>query len=182
MAGSAAKNLRLFVDMCGYEAMPNVVIVTTMWSEVSQADGKRRENQLKTEFWKDMLAARCQVVAFQDTHESAWSILDRLTDSKKPRAHFQISSEIVDSRRKLNETTAGITLRKELQKLMKERQEASSRIQKQAQTLDNEAMIEQLNRQQREIEEKINSTLVQLQQLKVPIARRIRNLFLFNRH
>jgi len=178
MAGSAAKNLRLFVDMCGQKAMTNVIIVTTMWSEVIEEDAVRREEELKRDFWNDLLASGCQVSRFQETRESAWSIVDGITG--KLGAQVQISSEMVDFRRKLNETTAGITLSKELGKLIKDRKDAARRLQEQAQDQNNKVMVEELKRQHKEIEEKIRVTVAQLEQLKIPIARKIRNLFTFS--
>ena len=75
MAGSAGKNLRLFIDMCGQDAMTNVIIVTTMWGEVREETGKKREYELKKDFWNGLLASGCQVKRFEDTIESAWTIL-----------------------------------------------------------------------------------------------------------
>jgi hypothetical protein len=55
--------------------MPNVVIVTTMWSKVTEEEGTMREEVLKREVWKDMLGDGCKTHRFKDTYESAWHIV-----------------------------------------------------------------------------------------------------------
>jgi len=59
--------------------MPNAVVATTMWDKVSEADGKRREVQLKSDFFKGMIDNGCKIKRFKNTHESAWDILGSLT-------------------------------------------------------------------------------------------------------
>jgi len=78
MSGSAMKNLRLFSSMCGKDAMPNVVIVTTMWSKVSEVEGTERETDLKRDVWNEMLGGGCSVVRFKDTLDSAWDIIGNI--------------------------------------------------------------------------------------------------------
>jgi len=85
MSGSAMKNLRLFSTMCGKDAMPNVVIVTTMWSKVSEVEGTERETDLKGDVWNEMLGGGCSVVRFKDTPDSAWDII-RNIPQKEMRA------------------------------------------------------------------------------------------------
>jgi hypothetical protein len=94
MAGSLLKNLRMFVSLCGQEAMPNVVIATTMWGEVRTENGERREKELKETFWKDLLDEGCRVERFEDTYESAWLIVDRL--AMEDRAKMRLTHEMVD--------------------------------------------------------------------------------------
>jgi len=55
--------------------MPNVVIVTTMWSKVSEEEGTMREEVLKREVWNEMPNSGCRTERFEDTCESAWKIV-----------------------------------------------------------------------------------------------------------
>ena len=71
MAGSLLKNLRMFISMCGQEAMPNVVLVMTIRGELRMDTGERREKELKETFWKEMLDNGCRVECFGDPYESA---------------------------------------------------------------------------------------------------------------
>jgi hypothetical protein len=55
--------------------MPKVTIATTMWSEVGEEIGARREAQLKEEDWKHFLTGGCKMGRFEDTLNSAWEIV-----------------------------------------------------------------------------------------------------------
>jgi hypothetical protein len=83
----------MFTNLCGQDAMPNVVFVTTMWSElVAEETGARREEELKS-FLAEMEAGGCAVERFQETAESAWGIVDRLSSKAlEGLRHKQYSS------------------------------------------------------------------------------------------
>jgi hypothetical protein len=173
MAGSLLKNLRMFVSLCGQEAMPNVVIATTMWGEVKQENGERREKELKEAFWKDLLDGGCRVERFKDTYESAWFIIDRL--ATEDWAKMRLSHEMVDKRLALQQTEAGMTLNIELKKLIQARKDASRRLRAQAKKQDNTLIVQELNVQQAKIDEQIMKTADELQKLKIPFVARIRS-------
>jgi hypothetical protein len=42
--------------LCGPNNLRNVILATTMWEKISEAEGVCRESQLKREFWSDMIA------------------------------------------------------------------------------------------------------------------------------
>jgi hypothetical protein len=171
MAGSLLKNLQMFISVCGQDAMPNVVLATTMWGEVRKETGERREKELMGSFWKDMLAAGCTVERFEDTYESAWLIIDRATQDW---ANVQVSHEMVDRRLKLSQTTAGITLNNELKRLIKARKDASRKLRAQTKKQDNTLIVEELNMRQVEIDKQISQTADELRNLKIPLAAHIR--------
>ena len=134
-----------------------------------------REAKLETSFWKDMVDDGCSIKRFKDTHESAWDIIGSLT--AKDRAKVLLPREIVDNRLRLNETQAGVTLNKELEKLIKDQEVAARRLRNLAKNQDNELVVQQLNGQQAEIEEDIRKTADQLREMKIPLTRRIRLFF-----
>jgi hypothetical protein len=175
MLGLVLKNLEMFATLCGQQAMPNVIIATTMWGEVQQAKGERREQELKRDFWKDMIADGCRTERFKDTYESAWRIIGSLRE--KARAPVLLSHEIVDNHLRLNETQAGIALNKKLEMLLKDLKDAARRLQEQARNQNDELVVQELNKKQVEIEEKIRRTSDQLRELKIPMARRVNLLF-----
>jgi hypothetical protein len=72
------KSFQLFAALCGQKKTPNIVIATTMWGDINEKTGIRRETELKNTFWADMVADGCSVERFHDTAESAWRIVDRL--------------------------------------------------------------------------------------------------------
>jgi len=109
MSGSAMKNLRIFSNLCGRDAMPNVVIVTTMWSKVDVNDGIEREKVLKQEVWKPLLNSGCRVERFDNTHKSAWDIVEQST-GKDTATHLLVQTEMVDSGKTFEQTQAGSDL------------------------------------------------------------------------
>ncbi|KIM82902.1 hypothetical protein PILCRDRAFT_820197 [Piloderma croceum F 1598] len=178
MKGSALKDLRVFGTVCGDKAMPNVIIVTTKWKNITIEHGVQREKELETRFWKDMIAAGCVTARFEGSYESAWSIIGSLDD--KHQAQVQLSHEIVDSNLRLNETQAGIALNEELLQLIKSQKESARRLRALAQNQNNGLAMHELDEQQAQIEAKIRQTSDQLREMKIPISRQI-HLFFKNR-
>jgi hypothetical protein len=165
----------VFASLCGQQAMPNVILATTMWGRVEGEIGARREQQLQSEFWKDMLADGCEVERFENSYDSAWRIIDSF--SEKERAPVLLPREIVDGQLRLNETEAGIALNDELLKLINEQKEAAHRLDEQAGNHDNGLVVQELNERKAEIEERIHRTADQLLQMKIPFTRRVRLFF-----
>lgn len=58
MQGSAKLNLSMFKKLCGPDALKNVILVTTMWDRVSEAEGAAREYELTStpDFWGWMVS------------------------------------------------------------------------------------------------------------------------------
>lgn len=113
LAGTPLRNLAVFKDLCGDDNLQNIVFVTTMWDEVeSQSVGCKREEELLSSFWKDMILLGSRTCRFLGTHESAWEIINRLDleGSRQRRAPLQIQREMVDRGLPLHETTAAKTL------------------------------------------------------------------------
>jgi hypothetical protein len=156
--------------------MPNVVLVTTMWAKVDREEGEEREEELKNDFWQDMMAGGCKTARFDKTHESAWRIIDSLAG--QDRAKVLLSTEIVDNELGLPETQAGIALNKELEKLIKDRKQAVRKLEQQVKRYPNDLEVQELNQQTAaEIEEKIRQTADQLRKMKVPFTRKVRLFF-----
>jgi chromosome condensin MukBEF ATPase and DNA-binding subunit MukB len=155
--------------------MPNVVIVTTMWGHVKEEDGIRREEELKRDVWKDMLADGCRTERFKDTYNSAWDIISNV--AQKNTAQVLLSREIVDTDLRLNETQVGIALNKELEKLIKDQKDAAGKLRELANNQDNELVVQELNGRKADIEAKIYQTAEQLREMKIPFSRRVRLFF-----
>ena len=177
MGGSLVKNLLIFSSMCGRTAMPNVVIVTTMWGEVALDVGLRREEELKKNFWCDLIANGCRVARFEDSCQSAWSIVNELTENSTTRV--LISAEMVETNRHLNETRAAITLNHELQKLVTEQKEATRLLDDQAQKQSDRLLADRLIQQKASIQAEISQTEDQLRRLKIPLRRQLAGNFVW---
>jgi len=106
MTGSLLNNLNIFKSICGKKAMPNVVIATTMWGIVGGDEGEGREEELKGDFWKEILADGCKTARFDQTYESAWHIIGSILCSN-PGTTLHIQEEMTNGRKPFHETTAG---------------------------------------------------------------------------
>ena len=85
--------------------MSNVVLTTTMWDEVGDAEGKEREELLKNDFWKDMMANGCKTERFENTYEDAWRIVGSLSQNSSAMT-FLIQDEMGEGKT-LDDTRVG---------------------------------------------------------------------------
>jgi len=175
MTGSVLKNLRIFISLCGQKAMPSVVCATTMWSEVPKVKAVEREKELKDDFWKEMVAAGCKVHRFKDTYNSAWGIIGDGTERDQTAVLLQL--EVVEDRLRLNETHAGKTLNEELERLIKDRQNAARMLEDEAKKQNNELVVNELNGQKAQIDDNIIRVADQIRLLKISLGRRIALFF-----
>lgn len=100
MTGSLLGNIQTFASFCGQTAMPNVVIVTTMWDKVEDEEGSDREEELRDSFWKDMVTKGCKTERFDNTYESAWRIIGSVV------GRDGVPSEIIDNGRRFADNYA----------------------------------------------------------------------------
>jgi len=92
MAGSLRTGFQTFGSLCGQDAMPNVILATTMWGEVKKRNiGEQREKELKENYWRDMLKDGCRLLRFNGTYDSAWEIVGGLAKEDKGKARPQTS-------------------------------------------------------------------------------------------
>ncbi|KAG8823273.1 hypothetical protein FRC18_010768 [Serendipita sp. 400] len=86
--------------------MPNVVIVTTFWSILSNNKmvGELRVAYLKQSYWSDMIDKGCWVAEFQDSYESAHQII---SNHNRKCKGILLSEELVVKHKSLTETQAG---------------------------------------------------------------------------
>ena len=103
--GSSLKALNIFKKICGELAFKNVLLVTTRWNEIKEADGAAREKQLREDFWAYMLGNGSTMTRFNSTRESAMVIVSKLVS--KQTIVLELQRELVNEGRTLQETTAG---------------------------------------------------------------------------
>ncbi|EDR05774.1 uncharacterized protein LACBIDRAFT_294760 [Laccaria bicolor S238N-H82] len=60
MRGTPLRNLKMFEELCGSEVLANVILTTTFWSQVTPDVGSQREEQLKCDFWAEMISHGCK--------------------------------------------------------------------------------------------------------------------------
>jgi hypothetical protein len=102
---SSVKTLNIFKKICGADALKNVLLVTTRWSEVDSVLGAKREKELREQFWAYMIGNGSHMARFHGDTDSAISLLSQLLS--KEAVVMDIQRQLVDEGKKLNETSAG---------------------------------------------------------------------------
>ncbi|RDB28377.1 hypothetical protein Hypma_015573 [Hypsizygus marmoreus] len=178
MMGTPLKNLEMFRHLCGDKAVQNVILATTKWDEVTEDVGSRREKQLVEKYWKHMLDLGSGMCRFLRTPESAWEIVNLILDRVQHSTvdSLQIQVELVDLRKIIPETEAGRTLRCTLEELLVSEKKVAEQLRRDGGTKKDSRLWETFSEHQA----KIQSTLNQIQELKIPLSRRITS-FLSNR-
>ncbi|KAF8811262.1 hypothetical protein BYT27DRAFT_7208685 [Phlegmacium glaucopus] len=128
MAGTPLKNLRLFEELCGKNALHNIILTTTWWNEVDEETGRLRENVLKSKNWRSMFDRGSTISRFLRTRESALEVIEPLIDAANAKSSLLLQQELVDMRTKLPETSSALRLCTELEDLVKKRQAVLERI------------------------------------------------------
>lgn len=114
----ATKNLQMFQKLTGEKNLKNVMLATSMWDKVSADEGRAREQELKSKFWKVLLAFEAKTVRYAGTPESARSIA-RAMMANKP-FFVQLQREMGKDNKALRDTEAGRQVMMELVKLKEE--------------------------------------------------------------
>lgn len=107
MRGTPLRNLKMFEELCGSDGLANVILTTTFWSQVIPNVGSQREEQLKSEFWAEMIRHGCRVARFDPwSYENAWKIIDLLNVAVPHRHALKVQIEIVDEKKNFSKTSA----------------------------------------------------------------------------
>ena len=121
MDGSSVKYVKMFQKLCGPDALQNVLLATTQWSNVNQAQGESRERELRDgRFWGGLITEGASVTRFMGTRESGMELIDKLMGYQpKP---LDIQDQIVGEKMEMSETNAGKFMNEELVSLQEEYQ------------------------------------------------------------
>jgi hypothetical protein len=117
MQGSAKRNLLLFRELCGQDALRKVILATTMWDKVPTEEAITREKQLIDipEYWGWMLQKGSSCHRHNNTVTSAMDIIHLLAKHTTPIA-TKLQKQLVDDGLQLGQTSAGQELQSELNK------------------------------------------------------------------
>ncbi|TFK33953.1 hypothetical protein BDQ12DRAFT_690350 [Crucibulum laeve] len=172
MAGTPYRNLRMFGELYGDKAARNVILVTTMWDRVQRHLGEKRESELKSKYWKVLLDRGSDCYRFDNTQASAWAVIDKILESDDTET-LLLQEELVELRKRLQETQAGITLYDTLQKALLEQKETIRQLAEQATLQNNPKLAKELEDEYKRIQITFDKTFQELNQLKIPLSRRI---------
>ena len=107
MRGTPLINMKILEQLCGPDALKNVILTTTFWDQVNTDIGSEREAQLRAEFWAGMIAQGCRVARLKPRkRETAWKIIDMFDSTASRRSVLKIQTEMVDEKKALHDTSA----------------------------------------------------------------------------
>ena len=117
MDGTSLKNFKMLQKMCGPDALPNVFLTTTQWSNVSPALGAEREENLRhMDFWGELIVQGASLEKFEG-RESGLELIYKLME-KEPKP-LSIQDQMVEKGMTLVDTDAGKFINEELISLQK---------------------------------------------------------------
>jgi hypothetical protein len=94
LTGSVPENLNyslVYADRVQYEMRSS----PTMWGKFTKEEGKQWEVELLSGFLKDIVANGCRTERFENTFESAWGVVGRITQ-RNSGTPFAIQVEMND--------------------------------------------------------------------------------------
>jgi predicted RNase H-like nuclease (RuvC/YqgF family) len=117
MQGSAKRNLVMFKKLCGNDALRNVILGTTMWDKVHEAEGCRREEELSTtpDFWGWMLSRGSVMLRHKNNRTSALELIDKILN-RDSTVVLELQEEMVGANMPLRDTGVGRELKSEIKK------------------------------------------------------------------
>jgi hypothetical protein len=140
----------------------------------------RRENELRDKYWKATIDCGSTITRFLRTYDSAWTIVD-LNRVMNASDSLLLQEEMVDLKKGISETQAAITLYNTLQRELVDQKDAAKKLRKEAETQVNAELVQELTLRCEEIERTLRATFTQIQELKIPIGKRILLFFSFKK-
>ena len=132
MDGSSNKYVKMFQKLCGPNALKNVLLTTTRWSDVTQAQGESREAELQGgDFWGGLITEGASVARFMGARESGLELIDKLIGNKP--IPLDIQDQMVEKEMDMAQTNAGKFMNEELDALHKKFQKELKDLKKQHQ-------------------------------------------------
>ncbi|KAG6834467.1 hypothetical protein H0H93_009467 [Arthromyces matolae] len=163
ISGTQRRNKDMFEKLCGPQAGSSIILATSKWSG-NIPDEVTHERFLRDVHWKDMIRDGSKMRRFDGTQASAQGIVNEILAWKALDA-TQIQAELVDIDRLLSETEAGRTLRYTLKELLQKQKEEVDALRREGKEANAEIIIENDN--------KIRVLLEQIDQLKIPLMRKL---------
>ena len=178
MAGSPHRNLRMFGELCGDQAVKKAVLVTTMWDKVQRDKGVnvRREKELFEIYWKPMIQYGASTARFTNSADSAWDIIDPILKQRETEV-LLLQEELVDLKRALNETQAGKILYSDLNRLLVEQRDTVRSLAEQARNQSNPELAQKLEAELKRIQMDLDEMFNEIKELKIPFGKRLMLIF-----
>jgi DNA repair exonuclease SbcCD ATPase subunit len=152
----------MFKSLCGAETYKNVVVLTTFWDRVSNEEGVKREKELRSRVFKDLVDGGSHFMRFNRTMDSANNVLRHIL-TLAPR-NIQIQKEICVDGKDLEETAAGSVRQEEMAHMISKHTEQIAEVQaeveavKQSDKAARQKAEEERDKLQKEVERLQNET------------------------
>ena len=174
MGGNPHRNLRMFGELCGDQAVKKVVLVTTMWDEgeTDPQTHNQRERALFDTYWKKMINYGASTARFLNSPDSAWKIIDPFLRKHETEV-LLLQEELVDLKRALNETQAGKNLYSDLQMLLASRRDIVRTLVDGAREESNPQRVHKMEAELKKIQKDSNKTFNDIKSLEIPLYRRL---------
>ncbi|KAF9555458.1 hypothetical protein CPC08DRAFT_765907 [Agrocybe pediades] len=174
-SGTAKRNLEMFNHMCGKAALKRVIIGTTKWRRTPPEIGNKHEKELKQEHWRPMLAKNAEAMRFEDSYDSALSFIKQIIRKEILRICLRIQQEMVDDKKIIPETQAGMQLRYTLQEVLDMQRKMLDLEKAMAEGSSDDAA----QKAHEETTRKMDALMLQIEQLKIPFLRKLKRFFGF---
>ncbi|KAJ3484500.1 hypothetical protein NLI96_g5612 [Meripilus lineatus] len=174
MGGTSRKNLNVFREICGEEALKNVTVATTMWNEVDMDVGISRELELMSEedFFRSVLEHGTKMRRHDGSKQSAWDIIEEVLQNC-PRT-LLIQDELVIQKKDITETSAAREVgRQQAERKRREEKELLDLEEQllQAKAISDTQTIEELEQLKADLE----ASVVQMEASRADLPRRSNN-------
>ena len=146
----------MFRELCGDMALRNVVLVTTMWGELSCNVGESHESELSSNFFKAVLDKGAEMVRHYNTAQSTHDVV-RMVIGNYPVA-LQIQRVLVDEHKDIVDTAAGKAVSRELNEQIRRRRAELKMVQEemmQALKKGDEGTRQELEEKMRKLQEQV---------------------------
>ncbi|KAI1123090.1 P-loop containing nucleoside triphosphate hydrolase protein [Nemania abortiva] len=155
----ATRNLQMFQKLTGENNLKNVLLATSMWDKVSAEEGERREAELKSKFWRVLLAWEAKAVRYGGTRDSARAMARALMANKP--FFVQLQREMGKDNKALRDTEAGRQVMMELAKLKEDhkRELADMEAMLRNSAVENKLVVEALKEHYQEKLKELQRTL-----------------------
>jgi hypothetical protein len=162
----------MFGELCGDRAAHKVVLVTTMWDKVNPVVGERRQSELEYKYFHELLRRGATAMRFNNTRQSAWEIMEAVF-AESEREAVLIQEELVDLKKRLNETSAGKALYSTLRNLLAEQKAVLQELTRLAKEQDNNKLAAEMRLEYKRIQAEFERSFGAISALKISAGRRL---------
>ncbi|KAL0065530.1 hypothetical protein AAF712_007441 [Marasmius tenuissimus] len=155
-SGQSNRNLAIFRGLCGTATYKNVVVLTTFWDRTSDfQQGLQREDQLKANYFKELVQGGARFMRHDRTPRSASEVLEHVF-TLVPR-NVQLQEEIRLEGKSLEQTAAGFVQREEVERMIAKHQQSLAELREEMDAVKNKNMElrQELEQEKAELKQKV---------------------------